>query len=194
MSDEQPPRAAVTPTGVNHLVLNVHDLEESHRFWSDLLGFKRVGILKGRDGKPASMKMWFYSGVDNDDVNHHDLALVEREGLPEREPWNMMTGRTAVNHIAITYPSREAWQEQLEFLEQQGVQMNIRIDHGMTHSMYITDPNGYGVEVLYDLPREVWGHDIDGALSYADILPTDYLTDTTDYATDFSAYAPQAQT
>jgi catechol-2,3-dioxygenase len=26
----------------------------------------------------------------------------------------------------------------------------------MTHSLYISDPIGYGVEVLYELPREVW--------------------------------------
>jgi catechol 2,3-dioxygenase-like lactoylglutathione lyase family enzyme len=31
---------AQTPTGVNHLVLNVRDLEESHRFWTEMIGFK----------------------------------------------------------------------------------------------------------------------------------------------------------
>ena len=34
--------------------------------------------------------------------------------------------------------------------------MNLRVNHGMTHSVYINDPNGYGVEVLYELPREMW--------------------------------------
>lgn len=178
---------AVTPSGMNHLVLNVHDMEESHHFWSDLLGFKHVGTLKNLEGGPPLMNMRFYSGVV-DDVNHHDIALVEREGLPERPAeWDMVAGVSAVNHIAITYPDRESWQEQLQFLEDQGVKMNLRIDHGMTHSMYINDPNGYGVEVLYDLPAEVWRHDIDGALSYADILPVDQLTDTTDYETEFTA-------
>ena len=32
----------------------------------------------------------------------------------------------------------------------------------MTHSVYIADPNGHGIEVLYELPREVWEHDIEG--------------------------------
>ena len=36
----------------------------------------------------------------------------------------------------------------------------------MTHSLYIHDPNGYGVEVLYDLPREIWEGDIDAALNW----------------------------
>ena len=43
----------------------------------------------------------------------------------------------------------------------------------MTHSLYIHDPNGYGVELLYELPREVWENDIDGALNYSRSLPTE---------------------
>lgn len=168
-------------------MLNVHDMEESHRFWCDLLGFQHVGTLKGRDGDPPPMNMRFYAGVV-DDLSHHDLALAERTGLAPKEQWNMVTGQSAVNHIAITYPTREAWIEQLEFLEEQGVEMGLRIDHGMTHSMYISDPNGYGVEILYDLPAEVWRHDLDGALSHAAMHPNDYLTDSTNYETDFSAY------
>ena len=78
----------VTPRGVNHLVLNVRDMEESHHFWSDLLGFKQVGELHPRSDGVPSMNMRFYSGVV-DDVNHHDLALVERAGLaePPEEYW-----------------------------------------------------------------------------------------------------------
>jgi catechol 2,3-dioxygenase len=56
----------------------------------------------------------------------------------------------------------------------------------MTHSIYINDPNGYGVEVLYDLPREVWGHDIDGALNHAVVRDADNpLVDDTDYPSEF---------
>jgi catechol 2,3-dioxygenase len=54
----------------------------------------------------------------------------------------------------------------------------------MTHSLYISDPNGYGVEVLYELPREVWGENIQGALDYAEPVPTEgeeAFTDDTDY-------------
>ena len=43
----------------------------------------------------------------------------------------------------------------------------------MTHSLYINDPNGYGVELVYDLPRETWEGDLDAALNYAELLPTD---------------------
>jgi catechol 2,3-dioxygenase len=162
-------------------------MEESHHFWCDLLGFKQVGELRPRaDGIP-SMTMRFYSGVV-DDVNHHDIALVERLGLPEPPAeWSMFAGASAVNHIAVSYPDRESWLEQVKFLTDNGVKSNLRVNHGMTHSMYINDPNGYGVEVLYELPAEVWQNDIDGALNYAIVLPEDQLlVDTTDYETNFS--------
>ncbi len=176
----------VTPTGVNHLVLNVRDMEESHHFWSDLLGFKQVGTLKPREDGIPSMTMQFYSGVV-DDVNHHDLALVERDGLQAPpDEWSMFEGTSAINHIAITYPDRDSWLEQVQYLKERGVPMNLRVDHGMTHSVYVNDPNGYGVEVLYELPAEVWEHDIDGALNYAVALPDEQLlTDDTNYVTNF---------
>lgn len=177
----------VTPRGINHLVLNVRDIEESHHFWADLLGFRQVGELHPRDGDPNPMVMRFYSGVV-DDVNHHDIALVERKELPEPEEWSMVAGTQAVNHIAITYPDQDSWKQQVEYLCEQGVDVNLRIDHGMTHSIYINDPNGYGVEVLYELPAEVWEHDIDGALNYAKMLPKDdeRLTEETPWVKDFS--------
>jgi catechol 2,3-dioxygenase len=53
----------------------------------------------------------------------------------------------------------------------------------MTHSVYVQDPDGHGIEVLYELPREVWGNDIDGAQNYSERLPTEgpeALVDTTD--------------
>ena len=69
----QAPNSPVTPRGINHLVLNVRDMEESHHFWSELLGFKLVGTWKRSEGGP-DLNMRFYSGVV-DDVNHHDLDI-----------------------------------------------------------------------------------------------------------------------
>jgi len=54
-----------------------------------------------------------------------------------------------------------------------GVKFQRRVNHGMTHSLYISDPNGYGVEVLYELPREVWGDNIQAGLDYVENLPTE---------------------
>jgi len=165
---------AQTPRGVNHLVLNVRNLEESHRFWTEVIGFKCVAALKPRPGR---LKMRFYSGVSaHGDVSHHDLALAQIEDAapsgPEGE-WSMKPRALGLNHVAICYPDRETWLKQLEHLRANGVTFHRRVNHGMTHSVYISDPDGYGIEVLYELPREVWEHDIDGAQNYAEQLPTE---------------------
>jgi catechol 2,3-dioxygenase len=187
MADGNRARKAVTPRGVNHLVLNVRDMEESHRFWCDVLGFRQVGELHPRKDGIPSMNMRFYSGVV-DDVNHHDLALVERPNLePPPAEWSMFAGNCAINHIAITYPDRESWLEQLAFMKEQGEPFNVRVNHGMTHSLYTNDPNGYGVEVLYELPADVWAHDIDGALNFAELVPMEKaFEDDPNYQRTFS--------
>jgi catechol 2,3-dioxygenase len=43
----------------------------------------------------------------------------------------------------------------------------------MTYSLYINDRNGYGIEALYELPREAWEGDITAALNYAERLPAE---------------------
>jgi catechol-2,3-dioxygenase len=164
----------VTPVGLNHLVLNVRDLEESHRFWTEIVGFKQVGELKAAPDRPNPARMRFYSGDHGGNMNHHDIALIENTALPEPpKEWAMTGLPMAISHIAIAFPDREAWLKQLAYLQKRGVKFNRRVEHGMTHSLYINDPNGYGVELLYELPREVWEGDIDAALNFAVALPTE---------------------
>ena len=165
---------AVTPVGLNHVVLNVRDMAEWHAFWTEILGFKQVGELKPRPDRPNPPRMRFYSYDHGDGrMSHHDLALVENPNLPPPEEWSMFGLPVAVTHVAITLPSRQAWLEQLAFMQSHGVRFDRRVEHGMTHSLYVHDPNGYGVEILYELPRDVGEADIDGALNWARTLPTE---------------------
>ncbi len=173
-ANQSTPSGPVTPSGLNHLVINVRDLEESHKFWTEIVGFKQVGELKATPQRPNPAKMRFYSGDHNGNMNHHDIALIENTALPAPPAeWSMTGQPTAISHVAISFPSREAWLQHLEYLQSRGVKFNRRVDHGMTHSLYINDPNGYGVELLYELPREVWAGDIDAALNFAVSLPTE---------------------
>jgi catechol 2,3-dioxygenase len=172
--DHPAPAAAVTPYGLNHLVLNVRDIEESHRFWTEIIGFRQVGELHPTAQRPNPPKMRFYSGDRGGATHHHDIALVENRSLPPPpEDWRMFGMPLAVNHIAIALPGREAWLKQLAFLKSRGVRFERRVNHGMTHSLYIRDPNGYGIELLYELPREVWEGDIDAALNWLEPLPSE---------------------
>ena len=169
------PNRAATPVGLNHLVLNVRNIEESHRFWTETIGFKQVGEIHASPQRPNPPKMRFYSGDHGGgSMSHHDVALIENPNLPPPPAeWTMSGGMSAISHIAIAYPDRDAWLKQLAYLQERGVKFDRRVDHGMTHSLYIHDPNGYGVEFVYDLPREVWQGDIEGALNYVKVLPTE---------------------
>jgi catechol 2,3-dioxygenase len=184
------PAEAMTPSGINHLVINVRDMEESAHFWTEILGFKEVG-------RSSRRPMRFYSGDHNGLMNHHDIALVENPDLPKPpENWEMFGMPLAINHIAITMPNREAWLKQLAWLRQNGVKFHRRVNHGMTHSLYISDPNGYGVEVLYETPRDTWGDNIQGALDFVENLPTEgdqAFIDDTNYPHFGTAGAPAAE-
>jgi catechol 2,3-dioxygenase len=174
-SEIVPPRQAIAPRAINHVVFNVRDMEESHRFWTEIIGFKHVGTIKPRPDRPNPPPFRFYSCDHGDGkLSHHDLALVENKAIPAPPAeWSMLASPLAVNHVAILLPSREAWLKQLAFLRSKGVPFLRRVEHGMTHSLYITDPNGYGIELLYELPRDVWENDIDAALNYSVSLPTE---------------------
>lgn len=176
------PTEAVQPAGVNHLVLNVKDIERSHTFWTEIIGFKQVGQLS----PDAPFRMRFYAGSEGS--RHHDLALAQvakpEEVADLAEPWSMRGGQPGINHVAIKYPDRESWLRQIAFLQSKGVPFHSRVEHGMTHSVYVSDPDGHGIEVLYELPHEVWEDDIASALVWAKRLPTEgpeALQDSTDY-------------
>ena len=174
---------AVTPCGINHLVLNVRDIEESHRFWTEIVGLKQVGVLLASRDRPTPPKMRFYSADHDGRLAHHDIALVENPNLPAPEEWSPREGRVAINHVALTMPDREAWLKQLAFLQSRGIRFNWRVNHGVTHSVYINDPNGYGVEFLYEMTRAMWENDIIAALNWIEVLPTEgeeSLADRTD--------------
>jgi catechol 2,3-dioxygenase len=183
-----PPTHAQPPRAINHLVLNVTDMEVSHRFWTEIIGFRCVAQLKQVPGRTRP-NMRFYSGVDpQGGVTHHDLALAEvpkttENGGAAHDEWKLMPRRTGLNHVAIAWPDRESWLKQIAYLQSKGVPFHRRINHGMTHSVYISDPDGHGIEVLYELPREVWEGDIDAAQNFSEQLPTEgaeALVDRTD--------------
>ena len=180
------PAEALTPAGINHLVINVRDIEESHKFWTEVLGFKEVGRSSRRN-------MRFYSGDHGGHMNHHDIALVENPNLPKPPAeWEMFDMPVAINHIAIAMPDRDSFVKKLAELQAKGVKFNMRVNHCVTHSVYINDPNGYGVELLYELPREMWEGDIDAGINYFQPLPTEgeeALKDDLENAPRFSAAA-----
>ena len=113
--------------------------------WSVWVGEVPPGLGGVRRGA-----MRFYSGVRDGRMHHHDIALVGTPDLAQPDAPN------PIGHVAIALPDRSAWLRQLAFLQSRGVAFEHRVEHGMTHSLYIRDPNGYSVKLLYELPSEAW--------------------------------------
>src|SRR3989442_7978051 len=173
-----PPTHARPPRGINHVVLNVRDLEVSHRFWTEIMGFRCVAELKPIPGRQRPKMRFSRCLGAQGEVTHRDLALAE---VPQadgsagahREPWDMQPRRVGLNHVAIAWPDRESWLKQVAFLQRRGVPFHRRGNHGMTHSGYIFDPDGYRIEGLYELPRGGGERGIDAAPNHLEPLPTD---------------------
>jgi catechol 2,3-dioxygenase len=158
-----PAPQAQTPLGIDHLVLNVRNIDTAHAFWTECLGFKQVGALRNpnADGRFRA-KMRFYSGEKNGQLSHHDIALIEK---PEMEHVTEATPQVFA-HVAIAYPSREAWEAQIQFLLQRGVPLSRMLERGATCSIHLEDPDHNEIELVYQLPRERWEGDIDTALNH----------------------------
>jgi catechol 2,3-dioxygenase len=173
------PTEPVQPDHVNHLVLNCTDLPRSHKFWTEIVGFKQVAQIPPDTDSPRAR---FYLGCNG--TGHHDFALFQIEGAepgPDKtQEWSMRGTGVGLNHVAIRYKDRESWLKQLAYMKSKGVKFHIRLEHGMTHSAYISDPDGYGIEIVYETPREVWINDPGAAVIWAKPAPGE-LEDDTNY-------------
>ena len=72
-----------------------------------------------------------------------------------------------LHHLAVEYPSLEAWEAQIAFLRALGIPLHRRVVRGATHSIHLSDPDGTLVELVFELPRAAWEADIEGALRHA---------------------------
>ena len=63
---------------------------------------------------------------------------------------------TGLFHAAIRYPDRAALADALRRLLEAGVPLDGASDHGVSEALYLRDPDGNGVELYRDRPREEW--------------------------------------
>lgn len=131
-------RETVRPTGWGHAVLKVRDLERSERFYTEVIGF---GVVGSRE------KMRFLSLGRQ----HHDLALYEAG------PRAMMpgAGNLGVVHLAFAMESENALRTFYTRVRGKA-QVLGAVDHVVSRSFYITDPDGYILEFYADAPMEEW--------------------------------------
>ena len=88
----------VTPIGINHLVINVRNMAESHNFWTNTIGLKQVGTFQPHGDHGPRRVMQFYSAEHDGRLTHHDIALMECPDLPAPTVDGTLT--SAIGHIA----------------------------------------------------------------------------------------------
>jgi len=134
---------------IGHVHLKVSDLERSIGFYVGVLGFEVVQ----RWGTQAA----FLSSGDY----HHHIGLNTWESLGGSPP---ATGMTGLYHLAILYPDRATLGDALRRVREASMTLEGASDHGVSEALYLRDPDGNGVELYRDRPREDWPRAADGTL------------------------------
>jgi catechol 2,3-dioxygenase len=129
---------------IGHVHLRVGDLDRALGFYRDALG---LGVVA--DGREAGIDAVFLAAGDY----HHHVALNAFESAGGGAP---PAGHTGLYHLALLYPDRRELGRALERLVHCGYPVEHATDHGATVSVYLSDPDGNGVELYYDRPRADW--------------------------------------
>lgn len=128
-----PPDAHIGQVG-----LTVRDLDRSVLFYRDVLGFsesRRTGrrsFLSARNGR-VLVEL------------HEDKGAIAK---PRRS--------TGLYHFAILVPSRAALGRSLRRLGDKQWPLSGAADHLVSEAVYLDDPDGLGIEIYRDRPRESW--------------------------------------
>jgi catechol 2,3-dioxygenase len=132
---------------IGHVHLKVSDLARALAFYRDLLGFE---LMQRLGDQAAFLSAGGY---------HHHIGLNtwESEGGPPPP-----RGATGLYHAAIRYPDRKALANALKRLVAARWPLAGASDHGVSVALYTSDPDGNGIELYYDRPREEWPRSSDG--------------------------------
>src|SRR5881296_1199644 len=135
---------------IGHVHLKVADIERALAFYVGVLGFE----LTQRYGTEAA----FVSAGGY----HHHIGLNTWESAGGALP---AAGTTGLYHLAILYPTRAALADALRRLVNAGIALEGASDHGVSEALYPRDPDGNGVELYWDRPREQWPRTAEGGLA-----------------------------
>lgn len=137
-------------THIGHVHLKVADLERAVAFYRDALGFD----VQDRFGRQAAF-------LSAGGYHHHiGLNTWESFGGPPPAP-----GTTGLYHFAILYPTRKALATALARLLRHGVRLSGASDHGVSQALYLSDPDGNGIELYWDRDPADWPRDANGRIA-----------------------------
>ncbi len=123
---------------IGQVSLTVRDLDRSVLFYRDVLGFhesKRAGrtSVLGPEGGRTLLEL------------HENTGAIPKPGRS-----------SGLFHFAILVPSRAALGRSLRQLAEKRWPMTGASDHLVSEALYLADPDGLGIEIYRDRPREDW--------------------------------------
>lgn len=138
--------AEISPnTTLGAVELTVADLERSLAYYTDVVGLERIG-----DGD------WKLSlGAGGREL----LRLVEEPGAKPS------SGYTGLYHFALLLPERADLARWLAHAARDRVPLTGLSDHFVSEAIYLSDPDGHGIEIYCDRPRSVWEGRVDTTLT-----------------------------
>ena len=141
----------IAPSGtrIGHVHLKVADLDRSVAFYRDVIGLE---VMQRYGSQAAFLSAGGY---------HHHLGLNtwESQGGP-RPPRNAV----GLYHTAFLYPDRPSLARALKRVLEAGVTLDGAADHGVSEAVYLSDPDGNGIELYVDRAEADWPRDETGAL------------------------------
>lgn len=135
--------------GIGHVHLKVANLERSLKFYCGILGFE-ITTTYGEDAVFISAGGY-----------HHHIGLntwfsKNAPPAPKNSP--------GLFHTAILYPTRKDLAAILQRLQNQNYPLTGASDHGVSEALYLNDPDGNGVELYWDRPKDQWPQKKDGSV------------------------------
>jgi catechol 2,3-dioxygenase len=116
--------------------LAVADADRAQAFYQDALGLQVHGREEGAVALGAGAG---------------DLVVLHEE--PGARPAGRHAG---LFHLALLHPSREDLAQALARVTDAGARLQGAADHGVSEALYLADPDGNGLELYVDRPREAW--------------------------------------
>ena len=126
---------------IGHVHLKVADIERALVFYVGVLGFE----LQQRMGDQAA----FVSAGGY----HHHIGLNTWESRGGTPP---SRGHTGLFHAAIRYPDRRTLADALRRLVEAKIPISGASNHGVSEAIYLSDPDGNGLELYRDRPQKEW--------------------------------------
>lgn len=141
---------APAKTQIGHVHLKVSDLDRALEFYRDLLGLELTMLY----GKQAAF-------LSAGGYHHHiGLNTWQSEGAPKASHYGV-----GLYHTAFVYPTRKDLAAIYDRIRKANYPMTGASDHGVSEALYLNDPDGNGVELYWDRPKDQWPTLPDGSMT-----------------------------